>query len=388
MARLPFTAPEMLTLARQETGIDYDDLAILPALERLVASFNDDGQPHEQGAEALHQRVLRSLKNRVRMGRDIAAHPEILEQRIERPIFICGMARTSSTKTQKLLASSGDFNFLTFWKALNPALYSGDRNESPQARIDDTEAYARWFDLQSPDTKYGHSFETHEPEEESDILGHSMMSPVWYGWAPLGSYLEWLGEVGLSAQFQTLKDTLKYLQWQGLASQDKRWILKSPLYSGLEPLLLEAFPDATLIMTHRSNTQTIGSGLRLLECFYEPFTDLRPEPGPYVEGVKAAADIHMTWREEQPADRFLDIPFSASIKHPGRCVREIYKYASEPLSKASFDCMREWTQANPQNKYGKHRYSLEQYGLTPEGIRETFSEYEAFNDHLEASWGF
>lgn len=388
MARLPFTAREMLALAQQETGIEYDDSAILPALERLVSSFNEDGQPHAQGAEALHQRILRSLKNRVRMGRDIAAHSDILEQRIEQPIFICGMARTSSTKTQKLLASSGDFNFLTFWKALNPALYTGNRAESPQARIDDTEAYARWFDVHSPDTKYGHSFETHEPEEESDILGHSMMSPVWYGWAPLGSYLEWLGEVGLNAQFQTLKDTLKYLQWQGLASQEKRWILKSPLYSGLEPLLLEAFPDATLIMTHRSNTQTIGSGLRLLECFYEPFTDLRPEPGPYVEGVKAAADAHMAWRAEQPADRFLDIPFSASIKDPDRCAQEMYDYADVPLSEASFDRMREWTQANPQNKYGKHRYSLEQYGLTPEGIRETFSEYEVFNDDLEASWGF
>ena len=68
MARLPFTAQQMLALAQQDTGIDYDDSAILPALERLVSSFNDDGQPHEQGAEALHHRVLRSLKNRVRMG--------------------------------------------------------------------------------------------------------------------------------------------------------------------------------------------------------------------------------------------------------------------------------------------------------------------------------
>ena len=183
-----------------------------------------------------------------------------------------------------------------------------------------------------------------------------MMSPVWYGWAPLGSYLEWLGEVGLNAQFQTLKDTLKYLQWQGLASQEKRWILKSPLYSGLEPLLLEAFPDATLIMTHRSNTQTIGSGLRLLECFYEPFTDLRPEPGPYVEGVKAAADAHMAWRAEQPADRFLDIRW----QNQGQIdAQEIYDYADVPLSEASFDRMREWTKANPQNKC-VHRYSLEQ----------------------------
>ena len=57
MARLPFTAREMLALAQQETGIEHDDSAILPALERLVSSFNEDGQPHAQGAEALHQRI-------------------------------------------------------------------------------------------------------------------------------------------------------------------------------------------------------------------------------------------------------------------------------------------------------------------------------------------
>jgi len=388
MAVLPHSAAEMLVLAQQETGIEFDDSSILPALERLVDSFNKDGQPHEQGAVMLHQRVLRSLKNRVRMGRDLAQHPEILEQPLREPIFICGMARTSSTKTQKLLASSGDFNFLTYWKALNPALHTGDPSESPEPRIADADTYARWFDEQSPDTKFGHSFEAHEPEEDSDILGHSMVSPVWYGWAPLGSYLEWLGEVGLSGQFQTLRDTLKYLQWQGLAAPDKRWILKCPLYSGLESLLLEVFPDATLIMTHRTNQQTIGSGLKLLECFYQPFTHLRPEPAAYVEGVKGATDIHMAWRSTQLGDRFLDIPFSASIADPDRCIRAIYEYANEPLDNASFERMRHWTLNNPQNKYGKHRYSLEQYGLNAAGIREAFAEYEDFNDALEAAWGF
>jgi hypothetical protein len=49
--------------------------------------------------------------------------------------------------------------------------------------------------------------------------------------------------------------------------------------------------------------------------------------------------------------------------------------------------MREWTQGNPQNKYGKHRYSLEQYGLSTDGIRTAFAQYEAFNDALEAAWG-
>lgn len=382
------TAKEMLDLAKVETGIEHDDSAILPALERLVDSFNRDGQPHEQGAVMLHQRILRQLKNRLRLARDLSAHPEILDEPIDQPIFINGMARTGSTKTQKLLSASGDFNYLTFWNAFNPALLSGDPSESPELRIADADAYTRWFDEQSPLTKCGHSFETHEPEEESDILGHSMMSPVWFGWAPLGSYLEWLGEVGMKAQFVMLRTTLQYLQWQGYASASKRWILKSPLYSGLESLLLDTFPDATLIMTHRSNAETIGSGLKLLECFYLPFTDLKPDPLGYVQGVKEATDLHMTWRASQPAARFLDIPFSTSIDVPELTARPIYEYSGMTLSEAAIRRMQAWSAANPQNKYGRHQYRLEDYGLTHSGIMETFSAYEIFNDSLEVSWGY
>ena len=66
----------------------------------------------------------------------------------------------------------------------------------------------------------------------------------------------------------------------------------------------------------------------------------------------------------------------------------MYRCAGEPLSETSFERMRLWTQANPQNKYGKHHYSLAQCGLTESGIREAFAEYEAFNDDLEAAWGY
>lgn len=388
MPNLPMTAEEMLEAARVETGIDYDDSAILPALDKLVTSYNVDGKPHEEGAKKLHERIMRVLKNRLRMERDYAAHPEINDEKVDRPIFICGMARTGSTKTQKLLAASGDFNYLTYWKALNPSLITGDQSESPQARIDDADAFTKWFDKMSPETKCGHSFETHEPEEESNILEHSLMTAVWYGWAPLDSYLEWLPSVGFKAQFETLERYLKYLQWQGLADSNKRWLLKSPLYSGIENLLLEVFPDATLLMSHRTYLETVGSGLRLLECFYKPFTYERMDPEAYVMGLKGADAGHLAWRATQPKDRFLDIPFPALVREPERTLRAMYEYAGEPLKEESLQRMLTWNETNPQNKYGKHRYSLAQFGLSAQYIEETFAEYEALNSELNKAWGY
>ncbi len=50
--------------------------------------------------------------------------------------------------------------------------------------------------------------------------------------------------------------------------------------------------------------------------------------------------------------------------------------------------MSDWASGaigNPQKKYGKHQYSLEQFGLTQERIAADFSSYIAFIDELEKS---
>lgn len=371
-------ADALLALARTQSGIDLrDDDALVP-LRALVKSLNEESDLHEAGAAAMQARLVRILSNRLRMRRDSAAHPEIADEPIEAPLFICGMARTGSTKTQKLLAASGDFNWLPYWQVLNPALRTGDRRESPQARIDDTEAFARWFDAASPETKAGHAFETHEPEEESFILEHSLMTPTFMGWAPLPSYLAWLFTQDMTTQFVRLRDTLKYLQWQGLASRLRRWVLKSPLYSGLEPLLLRVFPDARLVMTHRHPVTTIPSGLRLLECFYKPFTSSRPAAEPFAVGQAAAIDAHLQIRSQMAEEAFLDIDFNALMRDVRASAERIYGHCGLTMSAAARDRLLAWNDAHPQHKQGRHSYSLEQYGLTKDRIESLFRGYIRF----------
>jgi hypothetical protein len=53
------------------------------------------------------------------MQRDFLRHPEIAEQKVNGPLVIMGVARSGTTKLQKLLSQSGDFNFLTFWNNFN-----------------------------------------------------------------------------------------------------------------------------------------------------------------------------------------------------------------------------------------------------------------------------
>ena len=108
---------------------------------------------------------MRLLAHRLRMQRDVRRHPRSPSSR-SRAGDRHGHGAAGTTKLQKVLAASGDFNFLTFWQAFNWASITGEPNEPTGERIAEAEAFCRWFDERSPETKLGHSFEALEPEEE------------------------------------------------------------------------------------------------------------------------------------------------------------------------------------------------------------------------------
>jgi len=375
---LSLSVGEFLARARELTAIDIVDQEAVEPLSVWLESLNAESGLHASGAKGMEGKILRHLCNRLRMRRDFAMHPEIADQTLDAPIFLCGMARTGSTKTQKLLAASSDFNWLRYWQTLNPCLLSGSRQESPQARIEDSDAFTQWFDVCSPETRYGHAFQTHAPEEESLILEQSLRSPVALGWSPIEGYLNWLATQDMSTQFVYLRDTLKYLQWQGLASESRRWILKSPLYTGMEPLLLGVFPDACLVMTHRHPVATIPSGLRLLELFHKPFTDRRSDPEEYLAGMAGAIDRHLQIRSTMSAHKILDIDFREIISTVRSLVEKIYNFSGVRLSEKSQRRMLDWNDNDRSQMVGKHLYALKDYGLSEETIQHSFAGYIEF----------
>ena len=372
--QLSFSAEGLLAEARAITNIDIIDEDAVEPLTVMVKSLNEESQLHDQGAVGIQSRLLRLLCNRLRMERDFAAYPEIADQPIRAPIVICGMGRTGSTKLQKMLAASGDFNWLPYWQLHNPALFGGSREESPQPRIKDAEDWCIWLDQMSPEAKYGHATETYEPDEESYILEQSLRTACFIGWSEIPGYLQWLFTHDIVAQFHYLKRLLQYLQWQGLHSPDKRWILKCPLYFGLEPLLLSVFPDTCLVMTHRHPKETVPSTVRLLECLHMPFTRSGVDAQALLAGFSAQIGQHMQVRA-QGNIRYLDLPFKQIVTDVPKVMYKFYAHCGVELGEASLHRMLDWNTANPMNKSGVHKYSLADYGFTEAMIDDAFSGY-------------
>ena len=373
---LRLTADELLARARELTGIDLVDEAAAEPLEVLVSAYNNDACLHKEGMGAIEKKLLRLLCNRLRMQRDFAAHPEIAEVEIKSPTFVYGQLRSGTTKVQKLLAASGDFLYLPFWWTFHPSLLTGERTESPQQRIDEASEYIRWFDAMSPAAKLGHRFQALEPEEESLILEHSLISGVYIAFNTMTSYMQWYATQNPVITVKYLRDQLKYLQWQ--AGIDKPWVLKSPLWVGLEPFILEVFPDANLVMTHRDPNQTIPSLFRLLDTFHAPFSHKKPEYETLRVGLAMGMEQHLANRKTRPDMRILDIAYPEITGSSDALAAKVYDFCDMTFSDEAAEHIKKWEADNPIHKLGAFQYSQVDYQLTPEIINGDFAGYIEF----------
>ena len=63
------------------------------------------------------------------------------------------------------------------------------------------------------------------------------------------------------------------------------------------------------------------------------------------------------------------------MRDPIGSVRGIYDHFGEALTPEAEAGMVAYMADNPQGKHGKHSYSLEEYGLTREGVQAQFRDY-------------
>jgi hypothetical protein len=383
-SKLCLSVAELMAKSRELTGVELIDDEIVEPLTVLHRALNEESHIDEEGARAYEAKFLRLLSNRLRMKRDFERHPEIAEQKIKGPLVIMGVARSGTTKLQKVLAASGDFNYLTFWQNFNWASISGKPGEAVEPRIVEAEEFCDWFDSRSPETKLGHQFQAMEPEEEGPLSEGCFVAPSFMGYAEMPSYIHWLADKPRSVFFEFLRDVLKYLQWQGLASPDRPWLLKSPNYNGQELLLRKTFPHARFVVANRSPLQTLASMCKLVHCFRKAFGKAEVDNALIVEGNYRSMDAHLANRRAHPELPILDLRFQDIVDALPETLQQVYTHADMELSKEASERMLDWNARNSMRKLGEFKYSLTDAGLEEAIVRERMADYFRHLETLDA----
>ncbi|MBI4515329.1 MAG: sulfotransferase [Deltaproteobacteria bacterium] len=374
---LRLEADDLLRRARARAGLDdFGGNAFETPLRILVAALESEAGLHPLGRVAQRSQILDLLVMRLRVQDLLARRPEIRAERIDRPIVILGLPRTGTTLLHRLLARDAGLRSLPFWEGIAP-LPDGDatRPADPAPRIRRAEQRLRFLYWCVPQMRAMHEIEAQEPEEELTLLAFDFATLMFEAMACLPSYREWYDSADLTASYGFLRTLLQVLQWY---RRGERWLLKSPQHLGQLGPLLSAFPDATIVQTHRDPVTVTASVCNMI-AYGARMSLARPQPAAIARYWAARVETLLRRSRERPAAharQFVDVQFGELMADPLAIVRRIYAAAERELTPSAEAAMRAYLAANPRGKHGAHSYRLESLGLDPAERRAALRDYQ------------
>ncbi len=371
--------------ARETTGLDdFGDDAHREPLSELLSAMEHEARLNPVGRGMQRARVVGLLVNRLRVEDHCKRFPEILAEEIHAPLVIVGLARTGTTMLQRMIAADPDVYSLLWWESRNPAPFpesSWEIAAGRDPRIADAEAEVEAMIEGAPDLAAMHPIEADGPDEEIMLLEHSFYSTNPEAFVNVPQFAAWLDEQDQSSGYRYLKKLLQFLQWQKKQRGESRkhWVLKTPHHLGFMDLLFEVFPGARVIQTHRDPLQTIPSLASLvfaIQTLGSDVCDAKKVGRQWSDRMSRALVKCMEVRRDHE-DQFLDIGYRELVDDPIGQIRRIYPFAGWALSAEAISQMRQWSVDHSREKRDAHHYTLEQYGLTEDGIRADFAAYRA-----------
>lgn len=388
-------ASELMEAARAETGLsDFGDESFIAPFEHLLSRIENEIRFKPDGLENIKTAFHRFLVNRLRMQADITAHPEILDEQIVKPIIILGFPRSGTTKLQRMISAAPDVQKLRTWQMLNPAPFP----ESESAKFDVRRVTVQSGGVGSTDVQdfedlmAGHYMDLEVVEEEVLLMDHSLDPSVagLCSYVPLLFHNDWLEGVELREAdikgYQFLHTQIQYLQWQNKADPSQPWIMKCPAHTQHLPALIETFPDATLVQSHRDPMVVMPSIAKLMTNLWSVNVEVDAKASGYefYEQLVMGMERCLKARKELQLDgRIIDVRYSDVRSNAMSVIEEIYQRSGRELTAEAKAAMQQWEDENEQGKHGRHSYSLAEFGLDEATIKSELAEYiELFHDYF------
>lgn len=342
---------------------------LLRALPQRAAAFNDDAKPSLFGALVLRDQFKKSAMNALGFEDLIARHPEILDERIERPLFVVGLARTGTTLLQRLLSLHQGARFLPFWEAYSPVPYKlGKHKGGRDGRHGEGKRKLRLLKWVGPEFNKIHPIEVDDPEECYHLFRSHFLIPPGFDFGYVPSYWQWFDAQAFADTYRMHKRQLQALQW---LDGRQHWVLKCPNHlSGLQHLL-KVYPDARIVYTHRDPERIVASLCSLAAVTWSMTSDdvdlgeVAEFALDTAERCQAAASAAL---QLIPRDQIIHMDYDAFIADPVAGALGVYERFGYPADAGLKARMQDWLAAHPSDKHGKHRYQLSDYGLTPEDV--------------------
>ena len=370
----------VLAAAVEATGLeDFGPQDFRERLGLWLSECDADPERTGLGRRSLFGDCVRYASTRLEIRAFLEAHPEIHDVEIEKPIIVIGLPRSGTTHLVNLIAADERLRSMPLWEGQEPVPNSRESigPDGIDPRWARCEQNWQAFRAMSPLIAAMHPMNPDHIHEELELMLPDFTS---YN-------LEWVVRCPkwrdtYVARDQTphyqgaLKTGLKILQW---LKPRERWILKCPQHLEQIGPLMETFPDATIVVTHRDPVSVIQSAATML-AYGARMTYRTPRPEWYLEywheRIRTLLEASVRDRPMLPSDRTVDVLFHEFMANDRATVERIYEVAGLPMTNAARAQIDAYIAAHPRGKDGQVVYDLRKdFDADPETLRTAFDFY-------------
>ncbi|WP_072620081.1 type I polyketide synthase [Spirulina major] len=366
----------LLTLAQERTQLtDFGDEHFRPGFEHLVTALNQEAALHPMGATFMQELIVQLLVNRLEIQGELQRYPEILNAPIRQPLFIFGLPRTGSTYLHNLLCQDPAVRWLRLWEAYRPYPAPDPLTHASDPRIAQTQATFKNYEFFTPESTAMHKYDAIAPEECVWLLQNDFACTSFSFLTQIPSYRAWLNQQDMTPVYHYYRQQLQLLDWKFGSS---RWVLKNPFHLADLAALNTTFPDACFVQTHRDPQQVVASYCRLIKNLRPVYSDqLDPKViGDEILGILShQVEQGMNARQAIDPARICDVNFDDLVRDPVGMVTKIYHHFGYALSPEMERNLSQYIHANPRYKHGKYSYSLEEFDLDANQVKNVFKDY-------------
>ncbi len=362
----------------QAGSSDFGDDDFREGLRRFLASARSEAKLTLLGRMLAQGYVVGNLANRLRLVDWRKRHPSIEAEEIIEPLFIVGMPRTGTTILHALLEQDPANRSPLFWEVQFPVPPATPETWNDDPRIaEDQKVLDQLYGL-VPGFQSMHPMGATMPQECVAVFTMCFMSEQLQVQFDVPSYQAWLDEQDMRSTYEFYKRFLQHLQSGGVKGE--RWVLKSPAHLHLLDTLLDVFPDARIVHTHRDPMEVCASVASLTAALRGAATDeidLEVIGRQQVQWWAKLIEKSLSQRKRLAPknSQFFDVTMSEIVDDSLGVVRRMYAHFGYRLSDEVEAKMVSFMAENPRDKHGSHRYSAFDFGIDPDRDRALFGDY-------------
>ena len=372
---IPIDATRAMKMAERTTGLsDWGEGGFQQRLKGTVDGLNA-ANLNTTGLFGARYVLNWHLGNKLRIVDFAKRHPELDEVDIERPIVITGFFRTGTTFLHNVLAADPNNRVARAWELSYPLGRLGDPLGDVAWRRAQAKFTFGFNQAAIPDQGVAHHVTADSYEECFFLLENEMaVLTFWIGFCAYdyaNAMLDW----DMVEPYESHKLQLKLLNAQRSA---ERWVLKCPWHIWNMDALMAVYPDAQIIFTHRDIAKALASHCSLsakMGSKLKRSLDVNELGRFWLEYAKIGLDRAMAAREKIPESQIYDVRLRDMMANPMTVLQDIYSHFDLEFNEEIAGLLEARISEKPTSQEGEHEYSIEEFGLTNEQVRETLKTY-------------